>query len=95
MENNLSKTSYDQFYENINKLSSHEISSQIRNGYYVDDAHNVAAQILKERNIEVPEVDKNYKPTSKSIFKSYYFWSIVGILGSAILKELNNKMHGY
>jgi hypothetical protein len=82
-------------YENIEKLSTEEISTRIKSGHYAEEAHEIAVQILKERKVEVPQILENYKTPSKPIYGRFQFWIVVAILGSAIGREIVKKLHGY
>ena len=36
-----------ELFQNLNRLSDEEISVRVKGGYYIDEAHNVAVEILK------------------------------------------------
>ena len=82
--------------ENLNKLSDEEISEKIKSGYFTEESMFVAVEILRQRGVDVPEVDTSYYPKPIPFRKShpYLFWAVLVIVSLAI-KSLATKIVEY
>jgi hypothetical protein len=74
-----------ELFENLNKLSDEEISLRVKGGYYTNEAHNVAVEVLKSRGLPVPEVQEGYIEPKIPFRKSHpiWFWTFVGAFATA------------
>jgi hypothetical protein len=81
-------------FENINRLSDDELVERVRSGHYGDEAHAIAVDILKNRSIEIPDVEPNYIKTKIPLYKSHpiWFWTMVSVAVTMISRLIKQML---